>query len=341
MGIDIDAYEEEFEQQHTRSKKIKAKPSKDTPLESGRITKSTPELFYVAYQDQIIGCSLKGTFKKELKQNKDRLSCGDLIYFDPEKKVIEKRQDRSTLLIRENPSHQHHKQILAVNVDQLLITTSVVEPKINPYLIDLYVISAERSGLIPVIIVNKVDLLSAKKLPASAQQEKKLVQVLQKQYEALGIAFVCVSAKDLKGFKELQHLMKDKASVFSGESGVGKSSLINAIEKTSLKVGDMGSTNKGTHTTTSSELLPLKCGGWCVDTPGIQSLSFNELSPIEVRNSFKELKDCGCKFSDCLHQNEAGCEIKSAIEKKQVFELRLESYYRLLEEIKTFKKPNS
>ncbi len=333
MPIDLDEYEDHFNDQVVHSKKIRSRDSKNLTLQLGRITTISPEVFHVFFENKSYPCSLKGTLKKQLKQQNDRICCGDVVFFDPERKVIEKLQERKSILMRENPSYEHLDQILATNVDQLLITASVLQPELNPYLIDLYIMSAQSANLTPVVLINKVDLLKAKALSHEAQQEKKLLESLKEQYHKLGITVICVSAKNLEGFKELQLVMKDKASVFSGESGVGKSSLINAIEKSDLKVGKVSSKNfKGMHTTTASKLLPLKFGGWCVDTPGIQSLGFKKLSPLEIRNHFPELINCGCKFSDCLHQEEKGCQIKESIEKNLVYELRLASYYRLLNE---------
>lgn len=333
MPIDLDDYEDHAYDSTGHSKKIKSRAPKNLALQEGRVISISPEVFHVFSDGKNYPCSLKGTLKKQLKQHKDRICCGDLILFDPQREVIEKLQERKSILMRENPSHQHLEQILATNVDQILITASVLQPELNPYLIDLYIISAQNANLTPIILINKIDLLKSKTLSHEAQKEKKLIEALKEQYQQLGITLICVSAKNLEGFKELQQIMKDKASVFSGESGVGKSSLINAIEKSSLKVGNVSSKNsKGMHTTTSSVLLPLKFGGWCVDTPGIQSLGFKKLSPLEIRNHFPELIDCGCKFSDCLHGEEKGCQIKEAIEKNLVHELRLASYYRLLNE---------
>lgn len=339
MPIDIDALDDEFEafeERSMRTTKLKKHSKKNMSLVIGRVIFISPESVHISYKNKIFLCSIKGTFKKRLKQNKDRICCGDLAHFDPEKKVIEKLDPRKTVLMRQNPSQKFQKQILATNVDQILITASILEPELNPYLIDLYVISAQRSNLKPIILINKLDLIQSKKQPQSTKKKKDLIAQLKEQYKPLGIPVISVSATNLEGFKELQELMKDKASVFSGESGVGKSSLINAIEKISLKVGHVSTrSHKGMHTTTSSKLLPLKFGGWCVDTPGIQSLGFKNIPLIEVRNCFPELICCGCKFSDCLHQKENGCAIEEALEKKEVSQLRLGSYYKLLEEVQS------
>jgi ribosome biogenesis GTPase len=319
-------------------KKIKqAEPDSHADAKIGRIIFISPEIFQVQLGKELFACSLKGTLKKELKQKKDRLACGDLVQFDPEKKVILHLEPRKTILMRQNPSHKFKEQVLATNIDLLLITASILEPSINPYLIDLYLITAQKAGLIPIILINKIDLLNTKTQPEKAEKEKQITEQLKEQYEALNIPFLSISASTLEGFKELRALMKDKASVFSGESGVGKSSLINSLRKSKIKVAPVSAKSKGVHTTTSSQLLELQSGGFCVDTPGIQSLSFKTLALNEVKHYFPEFDQIDCKFSDCNHRNEKGCGLKEALEKKIVSPLRLESYYRILAEIEQHK----
>jgi len=235
--------------------------------------------------------------------------------------------------MRQNPSHKHKDQILATNIDLLLITSSILEPQINPYLIDLYLIAAQRAGLKPVILINKMDLLKSKQDPKKVKKEKALIKTLQAQYKKLDIPMIFVSADSLKGCSDLKETMKDKASVFSGESGVGKSSLINALGKSKLKVAPVSLRRKGTHTTTSSQLLELETGGWCVDTPGIQSFGFKNLEPDQIKYFFPEFDQLNCKFSDCKHVKEKGCGLQEALEKKLISPLRLDSYYRILEEV--------
>lgn len=332
MKGDIDEFSGGFKEPFRKKRPLKNVIKDKEDLLLGRVIFVSPESVHVHHNENDYFCSIKGTLKKELKDNKNRLCPGDLVYFDPEKNQIAGLKNRKTYLNRQNPSQKYQEQILAANIDLLLITTSIQEPGLNPYLIDLYIISARYFKLEPIIIINKMDLLSDVEL-ANA---KELINQLKDQYQRLKIPILFVSAKTREGFKELESIMKEKASVFSGASGVGKSSLINALEKSSLKVAPVSAKSlKGTHTTTSSKLLKLKLGGFCVDTPGIQSLGFKNFKPIEVRDLFDELSHVGCQFQDCLHLNEKGCKIKEAIEKKEVSLLRLESYHRLLKEIET------
>ncbi len=339
MKIDPDDHlgEDPFIQKmKPRNKLNKQKKDVTGPIKQGRVLFLSPDAIHLADEKkEIVVCSLKGTLKKQLKQTKDRLACGDLVFFNPQKQVITELLPRKTILMRQNPSQKHKDQILATNIDLLLITTSVVEPKLNPYLIDLYIMAAKRSGLEPILLINKVDLLKKKKCPQKAKSEKKLLAQLIQQYQALDIPVLEISAVSLEGFSSLKTLMKDKASVFSGESGVGKSSLINVLSKSKLKVAPVSSKQKGTHTTTSSQLLSLNDGGFCVDTPGIQSFGFNHLKPTDIKQFFPEFKTLKCRFSNCNHQDELGCGIKEALEKKEISPLRLDSYYRILSELQT------
>lgn len=332
MPIDFE-HLDRFTPLNNKRKNIKAPTITSQHLKFGRIIFMTPESCTVFSDEKNYVCSIKGTLKKELKQNKDRITCGDMVLFDPDTLMIVSLQKRTSLLMRQNPSQKSTSQTLAANIDLLLITTAVLQPKLDPYLIDLYVISALRANITPVIVVNKIDLLEND--TQEAQDEKKLLNQLKEQYQKLDIAVVDVSAKTLNGFDALKEVMKDKASVFSGPSGVGKSSLINVIEDCSLKVSEISFKNsKGTHTTTSSQLLQLSFGGWCVDTPGVQSIGFQKMTPYDVKQFFPEFDQCHCKFTDCLHQDQLGCNVKELVEKNLISELRLKNYYRLLNEVK-------
>lgn len=321
-----------------KSKKVKKTvDEKQEGLKKGRVVFLSPDAIYIHSESEMYPCSLKGNLKKELKSNRNRLACGDMVYFDPEKKLIVSLEKRHTILMRQNPSHKHKEQILATNIDLLLITASILEPQINPYLIDLYLIAAQRADLKPIILINKMDLLKSKKDPIKIKNEKALIKTLQAQYKKLGIPVLLLSADSLKGCDALKEVMKDKASVFSGESGVGKSSLINALGKSTLKVAPVSLRSKGTHTTTSSQLLELETGGWCVDTPGIQSFGFKDLEPDQIKYFFPEFDQLNCKFADCKHIKEKGCGIEEAVEKKLISPLRLASYYKILEELDNLK----
>jgi len=155
-------------------------------------------------------------------------------------------------------------------------------------------------------------------------------------YKTVSVPVITASVVNEHGLDELKNTMKDKASVFSGQSGVGKSSLINAITGHSLKVGKVvDRTKKGSHTTTKAQLIPLEFGGWCIDTPGIKSFGVWNLQKAEVEQYFSEIYEIGhrCKFPDCSHTHESDCAVLEAAEKGELSHLRLDSYHFLLEEL--------
>jgi len=155
-------------------------------------------------------------------------------------------------------------------------------------------------------------------------------------YEALEIPVIALSAETGEGMKKLKEQMKDKASVFSGQSGVGKSSLINTMTGLELPVGEVvKKTRKGVHTTSTTNLIPLSFGGWCIDTPGIRSFGIWDLKKEDLEDYFPEIseKSHGCKFPNCTHSHEPGCALEEALEKGEISPLRFDSYLKLLQEI--------
>lgn len=180
----------------------------------------------------------------------------------------------------------------------------------------------------PIIVINKIDLLD------ESPEEKELVEISLKTYLELGIRCLCVSVKTGEGIKELCKLMKEKTSVFSGQSGTGKSSLINQVTGSSLKIGELiAKTAKGSHTTTSTSLLRLEGGGFCIDTPGIRSFGVWNLSADEITAYFEEIAEAAtsCRFSGCSHTEEEGCAVLKAMEEGKISPFRLLSYFSLLE----------
>ena len=189
----------------------------------------------------------------------------------------------------------------------------------------------------PVVVINKIDLLQAEEIEAHEREDQKLLyEEMLEAYKAAGIQAVGVSSLTGEGLPHLKQIMKDKTSVFSGQSGSGKSSLINAVAGTSLRTGDLVErTRKGTHTTTSTQLLRLEFGGWCVDTPGIKSFGVWDLDKEEVEHYFPEIFECGhqCRYPDCSHRLEEPCAVKQAVEEGKISPLRYDSYLSLMESV--------
>jgi ribosome biogenesis GTPase len=246
--------------------------------------------------------------------------------------VIVHIEPRKSVLSRADPLSQKKEQYIAANIDQVLITLSVVNPPLKAPIVDRYIIASERGGMVPVIIVNKVDLL------ASASDDEKVVyNEFLRAYRQAGFTVIPVSAETGEGLDILRDAMAEKASVFSGPSGTGKSSLINAMTGTTLPVGrTVGRTKKGAHTTTKAHLVPLEFGGWCIDTPGVKSFGVWDLKAEEIAPYFPEIYELGrsCKYPDCQHIQEEGCAVQEGVNDGTISPIRYGSYCYLVLSVK-------
>ncbi len=309
-------------------------PISDTSLR-GRVLCIYPEEIQVDCEGKIYKCQLKGSLKKEKNAIKNLVAIGDFVRFEPKNKeggVLFYVEPRHSILSRADNLLRRKEQLIAVNIDQVIITVSLHFPPLKPFLVDRYIIAAQKGNMTPLIVINKIDLL-----PICNEEEKKIVLAFKNIYQDLGIPVIYVSTLTQEGIQELKNLMQGKSSVFSGQSGTGKSSLINAVVGTSLKIGDViDRTSKGSHTTTSSQLIPLERGGFCVDTPGIKSFGVWSLKADEIEQYFVEIQEaaCHCKFSGCTHDTEPCCAVKEALETGKISFIRFASYNALLETLK-------
>jgi ribosome biogenesis GTPase len=306
----------------------------------GRVLSITPQGILVEHENKQYVCSLRGALKKDKSQFKNLVTVGDFVLFEvtPDQEgLIAHVEPRKSILSRADNLSRRKEQLIAANIDQVIITTSVVSPPIKPFLVDRYIIAAQKGGMQPVIVINKMDLLNDENAdPIAKEVDREILEIFLPGYQQAGVPVISVSVETGEGLDELRNMMKDKASVFSGQSGVGKSSLINAIAGESLRTGKIVSrTQKGAHTTTTAQLIPLEFGGWCIDTPGIKSFGVWDLKREEIEQYFPEIHDCGlgCKFPDCRHLNEAECAVMEAVEKGEISALRFESYQILIESL--------
>ncbi len=278
----------------------------------------------IAAGDALYTCSLKGSFKLEKNLKKNLLVVGDEVFFDPVARLIHHIAPRKSVLCRQDHFHRLMQHMVAANVDQVLITVSVAEPALKLSIIDRYIIAAQKGNLSPIIVINKSDLAP------SYPEESLLAQECLRIYPPLGIPTLIVSAHTGGNMEALSAILKDKVSVFSGQSGTGKTLLINRLTGLDLKIGSIRAVGKGAHTTTAARLLPLPFGGWCVDTPGIRSFGIFQLEKSDLREGFPDLFEGKCAFADCWHTGEQGCSIPHAIENRKLSPLRLASYHALL-----------
>jgi ribosome biogenesis GTPase len=229
---------------------------------------------------------------------------------------IERIEPRHGLLTRASRGRQH---VLVANVDQVVFVMSLVEPDLKPHLIDRYLASAEQGGIVPILCLNKADLVDAVRY-----------QPLLGLYGQLGVFALLTSASNGTGIDRLRQRLHGRQTVFSGQSGVGKSSLLNAIQPgLGLRVREVSdATQKGKHTTTAAELIQLDFGGWVVDTPGIRQFQLWDLLPQEIEGFFSEFRPFVplCGYPDCTHTHEDRCAIKRAVARRQINLSRYHSY---------------
>ena len=235
--------------------------------------------------------------------------------------VIERVEPRHGILTRASRGREH---VLVANVDQVIIVMALKEPELKLHLIDRYLASAMQGGIQPIVCLNKADLVD----PVE-------VQPIVGYYSQLGITTILTSATTGMGAERLRKILKDRQSVISGQSGVGKSSLLNVIQpELGLRVREVSDVNqKGKHTTTTAELIRLDFGGWVVDTPGIRQFELWDTIPEEVEGFFPEFQAYVplCGFPDCTHTHEESCAIKHAVAMRYLSEQRYFSYLGMIE----------
>lgn len=268
-------------------------------------------------------CHVRRVLKTLAIDARNVVTVGDYVWFRPggsgEDGLIEKVEPRRGTVVR---GYRRHKHVLVANVDQVLIVSALSEPGLKLPLIDRYLISAEIGNVRPVIVLNKADLVD----PAPYQWILGL-------YSQLGYETLLTSAADGQGLGRLRELVSLGTTAFSGQSGVGKSSLLNAIQPgLNLRIREVSDwTFKGKHTTTTAELIRLKSGGYVVDTPGLRQFELWGIVTSELGGHFPEFRPYLplCKFPDCSHTHESSCAVKDAVHWGQIHAGRFESYLKL------------
>ncbi|MDJ0652000.1 MAG: ribosome small subunit-dependent GTPase A [Simkaniaceae bacterium] len=307
----------------------------------GRILTITPDTITVSSGHKTYLCSLKGSLKKEKTKHKNLITVGDWVHFEKKSEgsgTIAHVEKRTSFLIRAENLSRRKQQLIASNIDQVFVVMSVVSPKFKPLLVDRYILSAKKGKMQPIVLINKMDLFNAP--PEAISKEELLAEKISfeeflEAYKPLDIPLIPLSVSTGENLDPLKKLMENKTSVFSGQSGVGKSSLINAVLGSELPTGPIAlKTNKGSHTTTIAELIPLKNDGFCIDTPGIKSFGLWENDPSSILEIFPDFTALAsdCKFPNCTHTHEPDCAIIKAVKENTIHPLRYASYTTLLED---------
>ena len=301
----------------------------------GIVSKATGKYYDVIVGDTIYRCSLRGKFRNLSIKSTNPIVVGDkvTILSESEKYVITELHPRKNYIVRKSVNLSKEIHILGSNIDQAILIVTLVKPITTSAFIDRFLISANFNSIDVIILFNKFDLLS--------EQMKLKQDKLQKIYENAGYdCFVLsVLSDDLSSLKKS---MKDKLNIISGHSGVGKSTLINKLQKNlNIPTNNISKTHQqGQHTTTFSQLYNLDFGASVVDTPGIKGFGLVDLSPIQISDSFREfyrLRD-KCRFKNCIHQNEPDCAVKAALDEGVVSKSRYNNYIKMLFDQSNYRK---
>lgn len=278
-----------------------------------------------------IDCKIKGNFRLKGIRSTNPVAVGDRVEIVRNHEgtaFITNISDRRNYIIRKSSNLSKQSHIIAANVDQAFLIVTVKYPETSTTFIDRFLASAEAYSVPVTLVFNKVDLLQ--------DDERRYLDMMVTLYETVGYDCLKVSAETKEGMDRLLPLLKDKITLFSGNSGVGKSTMLNFIvpgaELRTAEISDAH--NTGMHTTTFSEMLPLTDGGWVIDTPGIKGFGTFNMEPEEICGYFKEIFKFskGCRFNNCTHTHEPGCAVRKAVEEHYIAESRYVSYLSMLED---------
>jgi ribosome biogenesis GTPase / thiamine phosphate phosphatase len=301
----------------------------------GIVYKSTGSWYTVKDEyGKIWNARMKGVFKLDGITSTNPIAVGDVVDFEEENSkeqtvMITRIHDRKNYINRQSPRIKSQQHIVAANIDQSLMIATIKEPRTSQGFIDRFLVVCEMYHVPAIILFNKIDLYKQKDL---AKFEK-----LKDVYEGIGYTVVGVSLKQDPDTQDIKGLLKEKMTLISGHSGVGKSTFINAIiPDAKVRTQDVsGWSGKGQHTTTFAEMYELPFGGKIIDTPGMKEFGLVDIERSELSGYFPEMRERlnDCQFNNCLHINEPGCAIKQAVIDGEIDEDRYVSYYNILESI--------
>ena len=331
--------EESIEREYDQSADLNPRPGKrlnikerfskksNIILKRGRVLEAyTKNYFRVKLEDEEIVCPLSGRLKIVDFEKRNIVAVGDYVRVEySQHPRIEEIEERKNSLTRYIDQGKNQLQVLiASNIDQVIITTACAEPPLNLNLVDRYLCAVQIAEIKPIICINKIDLV----------EDLNLIRKQCRYYEVNGIQVLYASALTGVGIEELKEVLHGKDSVFSGVSGTGKSSLINNLDPTlDLKTAAISKYSfKGTHTTSSSRLIPWSFGGYLIDTPGIKTFGLHKNDKSSIPRLFPgfENRALGCKFNDCNHITEDGCRVMQALRRGKLPEERYHSYLNIL-----------
>lgn len=298
----------------------------------GLVVKNTGSWYTVKTDSgQLVDCKLKGNFRLKGIRSTSPVAVGDFVQIVTNAEgtaMITAIDDRKNYIIRKSPNLSKQSQIIAANLDQAFLLVTIKYPETSTIFIDRFLAGAEAYRIPVVLVFNKTDLLN--------EEERHYQQMMMNLYETIGYHCVEISAETGQGMEVINALLAQKVTLLSGNSGVGKSTLINVLiphaEQRTAEISDAHGT--GIHTTTFSEMIALPHGGYVIDTPGIKGFGTFDIEPEELTSYFKEIfafsKDC--KFNNCTHTHEPGCAVRTAVENHYISESRYQSYLSMLDD---------
>jgi ribosome biogenesis GTPase len=301
---------------------------------TGLVYKSTGSWYTVkSEQGDFMECRIKGKFRMKGIKSTNPIAVGDMVDYELDENsdavtgTIHNIHDRKNYIVRKSVNLSKQTHIIASNIDVVFLLITINNPPTTTSFIDRFLVTAEAYGIEAILVFNKIDTFD------DAMTDEQLY--LQYIYSEIGYKFLKVSAIENKGLDELKKMMLGKVSMFSGHSGVGKSTLVNALEPNlSLKTKNISEQSKqGQHTTTFAEMYDLSFDAKIIDTPGIKGFGIVDMEPSEVSGYFPEffkLQD-ECKFNNCLHKEEPNCAVKKALEENKIAWSRYNSYLKILE----------
>lgn len=301
----------------------------------GLIIRSTGSWYEVALEDgQIIKARIKGKFRLDGLKLTNPVAVGDYVTLqmgdDAENTAsITEIEVRRNYVIRQSPRKKHYLHIIASNIDQAILIITINHPKLKQGFIDRFLLMTSPYDIPVTIVFNKADLYN--------EDDLAVYQYLEAAYTNIGYNVLLTSATEGTGIEELGQMLEGKTSMLSGQSGVGKSTLLNALHPDlELKTQELSDfSGKGQHTTTFAEMFFINDNTKLIDTPGIKTLSYNHLEVMDIAHNFKEffILSENCKFNNCTHRNEPKCAVKESLEKGEIAQMRYDNYLVILEEV--------
>lgn len=302
-------------------------------LKKGIVLKSTGSNYKVLIDEgSVVNCTVKGKLRIRELRITNPIAVGDNVLFEYDKKsnsgIITEIVDRNNYILRKASNLSKHSQIIAANVDQVFLMITIILPETPVEFVDRFLITAEAYRIPAIIIINKTDIYR--------DQEVEKLEYLESMYKKVGYDCIPVSVKEMTGLDRLISLMKDKTTLVSGNSGVGKTTFLNTLNPAlNLKTGDISEYHKqGKHITTFPEMHQMPFGGFVIDTPGIRGFGVVDMERNEIYHFFREIFRISknCKFNNCLHLDEPGCAVRTAVENGDIDYLRYRSYLNIMED---------